>query len=471
VYLGVYCNAYWLHAQQEKEADTLYVRLDSIRITGIERTKSYQILREMNIAKGAHIAKAALPAVINRNRELVYNTGLFNVVTIADSITPDLRLWLHIDVHERWYVWPEFIFDLTEYNYTDWLRNPSLNRVTLGLGVNLYNLSGRNDKLSLAATRGFSNRYELSFDRPFLLPKARIGGGVRLLHNTQYEVDYGSQDNGRAARYNYAGAPQVTVQSYGLYLSRRFRNQHFGLVLGGGWKQYVVSDSVLFYNPRYLSRELLAGTDKFDRFTMLEITAWYDTRDVRAFPLKGVRIYATAVGAGMIGPATTQFARLELRAFRYQPLGGRWYAAGGGVLLHLIGSQVPFPEKFFARQAQVRGFNSFVLDGSLYAVAKAEVRYALVKRRIVKWDRLPRKFREFPLGVYPFAYMDYGYMNDYTYNNLQSRFKNTGLFGYGVGVDVPFIYDNLFRVEVGYTNFSTGLRGFNVLFNYNVAVK
>jgi hypothetical protein len=451
------------------EALVPYVVLDSVIVEGNRKTRISQVTGEMNIRHGDRIAYPELPGVLDRNQQLIYNTGLFNNVIIKDTLV-DNRLILRIRVSERWYIWPELVFNLEELTVQDWIRRPDFRRLTYGLGLNFYNFTGRNDKFYITYTQGYTNRIEAGYDRPFFKPKKLVGGGISAAYWTQQEVIYGAQTDGTVNRFRSAnpfGPPNLVSYNFRGYVSKRF-TQNFGFNVGINYRQVAVSDSVFFFNPRFLTND-----NRLDRYSIIDFYLWYDSRDVRAFPLRGTRFLFSVAGYGLDRSfSTAQFAKAELRLFRYIPIKRTpLYFAVGGVALWLAGNQVPFTEKFFLRSAQVRGFNSYVIDGSVFFVGKTELKYELFKRRIVTLDQgwVPRYFKDFPIGCYPFVFFDAGYTNDYTWNNLNNTYKNSLLAGTGFGFDVPFIYDNLFRFEVAFNNFQPTRPQF--LINYTIAVK
>lgn len=449
------------------------VILDSVIVEGNKQTKRSQVVGEMSIRRGDRIAYPDVKAVLERNKQLIYNTSLFNNVELVDTIVDD-RLIIRIRVIERWYIWPELVFNLEELTVQDFIYKPNFNRITYGLGLNLYNFTGRNDKFYVTYTQGYTQRIEAGYDRPFFKPKKLVGGGVSAAYWTNQEVIYGSQADGTVNRFRTANAqfgtqPNQVTYNFRAYVGKRF-NQNFGFNVGVSYRQIWASDSVFFFNQRFLTND-----QRLDRFSVVDFYLWYDSRDVRAFPLRGTRFLFSAAGYGLDRSfSTTQFSKFELRLFRYIPIRRTpLYFAVGGIALYLAGEKVPFTEKYFLRSAQVRGFNSFVVDGSLFLTGKTELKYELYKRRIVTLDRpwIPRQFKDFPIGFYPFIFFDIGYNNDYTWNNFGGLYKNRLLAGTGFGFDVPFIYDNLLRVEFAYTNTRFVPLQPNFLLNYTIAVK
>jgi hypothetical protein len=442
--------------QKQINRGQVKLAIDIVGIKGIIRTHPKAILRELNVSVDDSISLDEVDEVVRRNQELIYNTGQFNRVEVQSKIE-DGKLKLDLNVAERWYVWPELIFNLEDRSIQAWLRNPDLARVTYGVGLNWYNVTGRFDKVSLNYTQGFTNRYSIGYDRPFIFPKSKIGGGFSFQYLRNNEVLFGT-DRGSLLRIKRDTPQLETIQ--GQFRMRKRFSQNHGIDVGFGYRTLNISEALNDTNPEFLSNQ-----NRHDQYSTSEITFWYDTRDVRPFPLHGDRFQASLEMMGLIGSSTTSFNRLNVRYWRYRQIKkSRWFGAYGAQLVWLIGNRVPYTEKLYLQQANIRGFDNFTIDGSLLMTARSELRYEVMKRRIVTIKRLPRQFRDFPLGVYPFVFSDVGTVRDYTYSNNDNFYKNRLLAGLGAGLDVPTFYDNVIRFEVAVNNlgFVTGLFTLNV---------
>lgn len=457
-------QAVWTYLD-DRPAKHPFVIVDSINFEGLRRTRPERVRYEMSISFGDTIPYDTLQAVLQRNQELLYNTGLFNQVHVQGFITQGL-LRLKIDVSERWYIFPELYFQVEERTIQDWLRDPDFDRLTYGVGLNWRNVTGRNDQLRLRWTEGFSQRYEISYSQPFVWPKARIGMGFSASYRAQREVIYGS-DSGLVARYRNPDEAILRTTSFSIFASKRITQyDFFSAVLR--FDDLRIADTLYAFNEDYLTQ-----TDGREQLLSLAVQYTSDTRDVRPFPLKGQIFTVSATYFGLPPLSTSEFLKADARFFYYTPLGNeeqtRWFAAFGARMQALIGREVPFAYKFFLSQAGLRGFDSFIVDGSLISVAKSELRFALMRRKIYKvdWGVLPRQFREFPLGLYPFLFADIGTVSDYTLTPGDPTYKEKLLAGYGIGLDVPYFYDNVFRVTAALNNYGQ----FTWLINFSVALR
>ncbi|MBK5285760.1 MAG: hypothetical protein JJE25_10195, partial [Bacteroidia bacterium] len=100
--------------------DTSFVRINSITIIGNKKTKSEIIFRELAFHNGDSLSQSSIGTAIQRSKENMLNTSLFNFVDIFYK-TEDSIIDVIIIVSERWYIWPLPIFELVDRNFNEWL--------------------------------------------------------------------------------------------------------------------------------------------------------------------------------------------------------------------------------------------------------------------------------------------------------------------------------------------------------------
>ncbi len=111
----------------------------------------------------------------------------------------------------------------------------------------------------------------------------------------------------------------------------------------------------------------------------------------------------------------------------------------------------------------VRGYAYYVIDGQNYGLLKSNLRFELIKPRVLKIKFIPfEKFNTIPYAVYFNIFGDSGYAQDkYTFQN--NTLSNKTLYGYGVGIDYVTYYDAVFRIEYAINRLGNG--GFFVNFS------
>ncbi len=420
---------------------TQRMRVDSIVIKGLKKTKRPVITRQMVFQEGDTIDLEELEALNKVNKDNIYNMGLFTSVAFANEIG-DSSIEVHISVQERWYIWPNPYVNLAERVWSEWLADPDLDRLVYGLGVEWSNLSGWNDKLTVYAQGGYTQAVTATYSRPFLFPKAKVDGTAFFSILNDKEIGYGTQGgylqlarlNDERMRQSYTG--QLT-------LGKRFSARK--ILYGFAAYQYFhINDSITFFNTEYLPYNLTAI-----HYPSVGMSYVNDQRDVRSFPLSGHKYGGSFRFLGIPGVSSTHFGKMAFSFSHHIPLNKRWNFAYGSQQFFLLGKQVPFFDKYFIGFGSfLRGYEPHVIDGSAINLTKAEWKFGIIPYHFahLKWIPFP-KFRDFPVGLYLSAYCDAGYVHDWTFNNRDNTLKDRLLLGYGAGINLITIYDFHLRVE------------------------
>jgi outer membrane protein assembly factor BamA len=421
------------------------MRVDSIVVTGLKKTKLPVVTRQMVFQVGDTINLAELDKLTETNRSNIYNTSLFTTVTIANEIG-DSVIEVHIAVQERWYIWPTPYVNLNERTINEWLADPDLERLVYGMGVEWYNLSGWNDKLVVYAQGGYNQALTASYNRPFLFPKAQIDGTLSFTFLNDIQIVHGT-DSG----YQQLVPEKLYVikdrmrQSYSgqLTFGKRFTARKIFYAFGG-YQHFNLHDSVFAHNPEYLPDGLHAIG-----YPVLGVSYVNDQRDIRSYPLAGYKYGGGLRNFGIPGVSSTHFGKLTLSFSHHIPLSKRWNFAYGSQQFFLLGKTVPYFDKFFIGFGSfLRGYEPYVIDGSVVNLTKAEWKFGIIPYHFAHLKWIPfRKFQDFPMGLYLSAYCDAGYVHDWTFNNRDNTLKDRLLLGYGAGLNLITIYDFLLRVE------------------------
>lgn len=417
------------------------MRVDSIVVDGLKKTKPAVVTRQMVFQVGDTVEVSKLDALTKINRSNIYNLGLFTAVTIANEIG-DSSIEVHISVQERWYVWPQPYLGLAERVWNEWLDDPDLDRLVYGMGVEWANLTGWNDKLYIYAQGGYTQALTGSYNRPFLFPQAQVDGTLAFTYLNDKEIGYTTRggylqlirDEDIRIRKSYTA--QFT-------LGKRFsaRKILYGFA---AYQYFQLNERVRDSNAVYLPFHLTSI-----HYPSLGMSYVNDQRDIRSYPLAGYKYGVSLRHFGIPGPDKVHFAKLALSFSHHIPLSKRWNFAYGSQQFLLLGNRVPYFDKYFIGFGSfLRGYEPYVIDGSFVNLTKAEWKFGLVPYHFAHAKWIPfEKFRDFPLGLYLSAYCDAGYVHDGTFNNLDNTLKNRLLLGYGMGVNLITVYDFLLRLE------------------------
>ena len=133
--------------------DSLFV-VKEIRISGNDITKEYVIRREMKLHDGDTLRQE----VIKRDKDRIYNLGLFNKVDIEYSVE-DKQATVFVVVSERWYLLP---YPVLGMKYHD----PS--KLYYGVSALDNNFRGANEKILAQIGFGYDRWVGLSYQNPKL---------------------------------------------------------------------------------------------------------------------------------------------------------------------------------------------------------------------------------------------------------------------------------------------------------------
>lgn len=422
-----------LHAQS--------VRVDSILVEGVKKTKPLVVTRQMTYAVGDSILLEDLDALNKTSRSNIYNLGLFTTVEIANEIG-DGAIVVHVRLQERWYVWPTPYVSLQERTFNEWWQDKDLDRLVYGMGVEWGNLSGWNDRGFIYAQNGYSQEISSQYQRPFLFPKAKVDGAFTFQYINNKEIGY-STDGGYLQLARLTESRMRKSFTGQVVLSKRLsaRKMIHGTV---AYQSIALNDSIRYFNPEYLPD----NRTQID-YPSVGLSFVNDQRDIRSFPLSGYKYGGSIRAFGVPGLSAAQFAKVSLSFSHHIALTKRWNFAYGSQQFLLLGDRIPYFDKYFIGFGSfLRGYEPYVIDGSFINLTKAEWKFGIIPYHFAHLKWIPfQKFRDFPVGLYISAYSDAGYVRDWTFNNQDNFLKNRLLLGYGAGINFITIYDFLLRVE------------------------
>ncbi len=115
------------------------------------------------------------------SRENIINTQLFLSVDLRLEQAEGDDYTLKIDVKERWYFWVFPVVKLDHPNFNDWLQDPDLDQVNMGLFTSHNNLWGLSHQASAVAYWGSSQSLVWVTKYPGLVVARRSGWSLGAL--------------------------------------------------------------------------------------------------------------------------------------------------------------------------------------------------------------------------------------------------------------------------------------------------
>jgi len=445
------------------------VIIRKITLTGNKITKERIIRRELLVKENDTIAVQDLSLALQQSRKNLINTSLFNFVTI-DSIPVEGstdRIDLNFEFIERWYIWPVPIFEFADRNFNEWLSKKDWSRLNYGLFLTWNNFRGRREKLIVYARFGYDQKYELSYQKPYINKKQTWGLGVAGGFSQNHEIAYNSFDTlvdppiGNNEVY-FKSEIQYPRRKYYAYAETYYRKGIHNInLLKFGYTNLLVSDSVLVFNRDYT----------FESYTRNQFLGFYyqfrsDYRDYKQYPLNGYYFDAELdkKGLGFFTDPVVNTLSIKANFRKYFQIKGRLYFASG-----LTGKISPFwdqPYYYLSGMGYgrdfIRGYEYYVIDGQHFGLLKNNLKFVLVPTRVKSFNFIPTdKFSKLYYAIYLNLFADFGYVVD-NRKNVYNPLANEINLGYGIGLDFVTYYDFVVRLEYSFNKM--GESGFFISF-------
>ena len=427
-------------AQEAASADLVHVR--GITVTGNRTTKQRIILRELVLNEGDSLVSAALYERMERSRQNLMNTGLFNTVSVLPLYLDARNAIVEVTVNERWYIWPSIIFDLADPNFNTWWLTKDLDRVNYGLYLYKYNMRGRNETGYIKAQFGYTHQFAFRYKVPNLDNRQRWGVNVGVSFEEQAEVTAGTAANRRILLRNMDGSNRDQWKAdVEVTLRRSHDVRHIGRLK---FTQADVRDTVVRAAVDYFN-----GPRTSTRFLTLGYAFIWDQRDSRIFPRSGhyEELRCERLGLGLLDRDAPDISVIYATTKHWWKLHEKWTVA-----LSLRGQRTSGTPPYYVQEGLgyahfARGYEYYVIDGEHYALGKLNAVFQLVKPRTYRLEGMPLEaFRTFYFALYLNLYTDVGRVWDGRYaeaNFLDNRWMN----GNGLGLDLVTSYDQVVRAE------------------------
>ncbi len=425
---------------QPSAQDSSYIIVRNILVSGNKKTRTSIILRELNLKPGDTIYLKTLGETLEASRKQLLNTSLFL------NATANIKNWegreadVVYEVWERWYLFAFPIFKLADRNFNQWWveQKRSLKRVNVGVKAFQDNFTGRNDDVYADVTVGYTQKFLLGYNLPYIDRQFRHGLGFVVSYSRNREINYISDHN----KQQFLRQDEFLRRQFMLGLTYTYRKaiktRH---QLSLSYHNEAVNDSVVLLNPDYLGggHKDMGYLELAYRFNYIHADSWQ-------YPLKGTLLQGELSKAG-IGPLSgLDYVKIRLKATKYWELARKTYGALG-----LMG-QTKFTDNqpYIGMRAMgygddyLRGLEYYVIDGTSYFIFKSTLRREVLNFRI-QLPVVPKKFSNLPIRVLVKTYGDMGYAySKFTKNGI---LNNRMLYTAGVGVDVVSFYDTCVRFE------------------------
>jgi outer membrane protein assembly factor BamA len=420
--------------------------IHKITIIGNSITRKSIILRELKFKERDTIPSDQFSGMLITGRQNVFNTRLFNFVTIDTSFTGHPRMAdVTISVVERWYIWPIPFLEISDRNFNVWWETRDFSRLTYGVDFTFFNARGRNETLKILTHFGYNQKYGFTYKMPYINKKQTLGITYGAAIELNRELPVATVNN----KPVYFRSNSVYLKKMiGGFAELNLRPDFFSIHAFRISYSYYDFDSAIRSIPGYVM--LPQNVQQFFSFSYLYKN---DHRDVQYYPLKGYYFDVEIHHAVPYSTAHNTFLQTNLRIYRQ--LRSRWYCASGFAgKLSFEKNQPYYLQRGlgFGRDF-VRGYEYYVIDGQHYALLKNNLKFAVLPQHIGKIGFIKSsKFNTIPVALYLNAFTDMGFAYHYQGNGPSEEkagntLENTFLIGYGLGLDFTTYYDIVVRLE------------------------
>lgn len=440
------------------ESDIKIIR--NITLVGNKITKGSIVIRELTFKKGDTISSDRFLAELEQSRKNILNTSLFNFTKIDWALDGKEKVDLVVHLQERWYIFPAPIFEIDDNNFNTWWQDRDYSRINYGAHVIVNNFRGRKEKLVMTAQYGFTERYRLRYEIPYINRKQRLGLKFNLSYNRRDQINYSSFDN---ERLQFKSEDDDAVRNYSASVALTMRKEIFSThSLGLEYDQNRVRDSVRLLNPNYLG-----DFRKQLRFFSLYYDYRRDFRDSRNYPLRGsyLNLYIKKYGLGIMDESV-DLTNFQFQYKKYIELKDRWFLASSVRAVVAANNNQPYllQNGLGYNSFMIRSYEYYVIDGQNIGLLKGQIRYQLVKPNQATLGFIPSdRFNKFHYAFYLGLFSDLAFVDD-NIGFARNELANELQFGYGIGLDFVTYYDVVIRTE-----FSTNKFGETGIFLHFVA--
>jgi len=171
-----------------QEDTSKIIIIKEFKIIGNKTTKENIISREMPFMVNDTIVKTKLNDLLERTKSNLFNTSLFNFVTVEPVYFDENNISVYITVEERWYWWPIPIFDIEENNFNTWWVDKDFDKVNYGLFVAKENFRGRKETAMLLFQAGYTEKIGIKYIVPYVNKRKTNGLSIKLSYSRNHEV-------------------------------------------------------------------------------------------------------------------------------------------------------------------------------------------------------------------------------------------------------------------------------------------
>lgn len=428
-----------------KDTAAAYI-VHNIIITGNNKTKLPIIQREIQLKAGDTISYSTVNGELQKLKQQVYNTNLFNEVKVEISNINDSAFDINVAVKERWYIFPLLKFQLVDRNINEWLKkyHGDLGRVVYGVKFTHYNLTGRRDIMRIMLLNGFTRNVSLSYFIPLSNRDLTQGFSFAGGYIENKEFIYKTAPDNKPLHFNNGNFSRKNIYA-GIgfnYRKNILSSNYFNIT----YNHLSVNDSLLMqpYNPAYFN-----STKTTKNFVDISYTYQYINANNAVYPLKGKTASFKLLKRGFGWSGGINMLSLEAAYNKYWAFNKNWYAS----IQLAAKTALPFDQPYINQRAlgygdiNLRGLELYVVDAVAYEITRSTLKKKLFTVNVPNIFK-SSKYPTIPFTFFAKTYADFGYA--YNRKQFETSLSNKLLYTGGFGLDIFSLYDVTLKLEYSF---------------------
>lgn len=433
--------------------DSSYVLVANIIIKGNNKTKPFVIERELDLKPKSTVVLKDLSERLLQNQKRIFNTTLFLEVKVDTEKVDTETINIIITVKENWYVWAAPYFRLNDRNFNEWVdRGSDFRRLNYGAFLDHENFLGRMQKVEFVFETGFTNRFNLRYNIPYLDKSGKNGIYTDFRYQTLSNLNYTTNNN----QLDFIYKDQSLKQQFNGKVKYRFRGNYYVFhYMELAFDAISISDTIRNINNNYL-----ANQSRKQQFASLAYTFRYDKRDNINFPLKGRALIANIGKLGLFKGDDFNSWQFRLAFADYYPLNKKIFFNYIFKASVFTNTDIPYNllRGIGYEEHILRGYDLYVVNGSAYTSGRVNLKREFLRKdyklNFIKW----KQFNLIPINIYINAFADIGYVYNKYSERINNSLANKRLTSYGLGLELNTAYNaviklNLSRNSLNETNF------------------
>lgn len=427
--------------------------VQEIIISGNKVTKENIIIRELTFSKNDTLYLENIEDELKKSKENLLNTSLFNFVNISQIEVDSFYLFIFISLDERWYIWPNIIFEHADRNLATFINNKNWERLNYGVYITHNNFRGRKEKLGFKVRLGYKEQFAVYYEKPNIDRKHKHGMIIDFNYFRKHETDVRTINN-KVEYFEYEKYYLWELLSYGIKYTYRPMHYNINTILLQ-YNQYYIHDTIAKLNPDYFGN----GETNQNIFS-IGYQFVRDKRDSKAYPLYGYYfdVYIRKDGFGIVNNYTSTFFK---NVFSYHNAFSKSFFYSSGIKWsYSTNKNLPYHRNAALGYADfLHGFEEYVIDGPLFILSKNNIKFQLLAPRTEVLKYVPfKQFNKVHYAMYLNWFFDMGYVSDNNQSQQINSMVNKFLYSTGVGFDFVTYYDQTLRFEYSLNQF--GEHGF-----------